>query len=222
MKEGRARRRSIMEKTSASYIMTKIWQNFREHGLLLLAVLLATLSFSEQARAQRTMDGQFFLGVEGHWPLGAAIGTGQYIRWGYWHAGVTADRISRAFISGIEGEKVSLEFYQPMAEGGLMPRILSTRNRGLNVYTGASLMVGIEYFDPFKRLPDNVVVILPSGADVSYRKFIFGLCPRVEMELYMGPRVALVAAARAPLTFGSQMGWAHVTAALGLRVNMDW
>lgn len=222
MEEGRARRRSIMEKTSVSSDMTKIWQSFNGHRFILLAVLLAALSFSDQARAQRTMDGQFFLGAEGRWPLGAAIGTGQYIPWGYWHAGVTADRISRAFMEGNDGERVSLEFYQPMAEGGIMPRIISTRSRILNIYAGASLMVGVEYFDPFKKLPDNVVVILPSGDDVAYRKFIFGACPRVEMEVYMGPRVALVAAARAPLTFGSQMGWAHVTAALGLRINMDW
>lgn len=197
-----------------------VWQNSWGRIVVLLAVVAAALSFSDSARAQRTMDGQYFIGAEGRWPLGAAVGTGRYLRWGYWHAGVTADRIANVLYA--DGEAVPLEFYHPMAEGGLMARFLSTRGRGLNFYAGGSLMVGIEYFDPFRKVPDDVVVILPSGSGPAFRKFIFGLCPRLEMELYMGPRVALVLAGRAPVTFGSQTGWLHGTASLGLRINMDW
>lgn len=199
-----------------------VWRHITGRRAFLLAALLAALSFSVDAHAQRTMNGQFFMGAEGRWPLGADIGVGQYLQWGYWHAGITADRLSRSLSAGQDGDRVSLEFWHPMAEGGLMARIVATRSRSLSLYAGGTGTLGVEFYDPFRKVPSGVVVVLPSGGSPVSRKFIFGFCPRLEMEWYLGARTAIVIAARAPMAFGSQMRWISADASLGLRINMDW
>jgi hypothetical protein len=84
----------------------------------------------------------------------------------------------------------------------------------LNLYAGGNAFIGYEVYDPWDRLPANINTGLGTGA------FIYGVRPRLEAEVFITKRLAIVISGSAPLTFGSVSSWLRGDAGVGLRVNI--
>lgn len=185
-------------------------KEIRRYILMALALLLLT---GGQAAAQRTMRGQMFLDLAGHYPVGGSIGVGQYTLPGYWTAGLEALRMRERLIMDDAVETVSLDVWQTKAKGGYMARLVSTRSRSISLYAGGVAWVGLESVDPFKKLPDTIVI--PS---LPKHRFVFGVTPEVEAEFFLGSHFALVVGGRLPLAFLSNIRMATLQGRAGFRV----
>lgn len=138
-----------------------------------------------------------------HW--GGELSYGQYLLSSYWFgAAAFHDRIERDVPSG---EKI--HFPRLEARGGMLYRLLSSYNRAVSLYVGGDAFIGVEMLDLFGTLSPPVRRSLLNNGYKSFQ-LIYGAAPRLELELFLSPRFALVAGARAPLTFGTRfplIGW---------------
>lgn len=176
------------------------------------AVAAAFLLACAPLRAQRTMAGEVFFDLQGQYPCGGTLSVGRYVLPGYWDVTLELMRMLEPLrVDGAVGDAM-LESWQAKAGGGLMLRFLSTRSRGLNLYAGASAWLGIEDLDPRRLLPADLVLAPEAG-----RMFVFGATPRLEAELFLGSRVALVVGGRLPVAVLSRIRYLTAEGTVGLR-----
>ena len=164
----------------------------------LLTLALLTLALS--ASAQRTRSGQMFVDASFGWPMEMRVGTGGYLIPGFWDAGAEAMRMTKLLRRDGEVMDLRLEVWQLKAYGGFRYRLIPTRSRVFNVYVGGDAWVGVEAFDPFKRLPDDIIFNVSTKPS-----FVFGVTPALEMELFAGNHFAFVFGGRADLAFMSRI-----------------
>jgi len=185
-------------------------KKIRRYILVALSLLLLT---GGNVSAQRTMKGQMFLDLAGHYPLAGSVNVGQYLMPGYWMAGLEALRMREYLLMDDIVGTVSLDVWQTKAKGGYMARLVSTRSRSISLYAGGVAWVGLESVDPFKKLPDTIVI--PS---LPKHKFVFGVTPEVEAEFFLGSHFALVVGGRLPLAFLSNIRMVTAQARAGIRI----
>ena len=174
--------------------------------LPILGVLL--LLGSVPALGQRTSKGESQISLTGsstlsHW--GGELYYGRYLLRGYWLAG--AGFHNRIELDAPSGETVHYPRLQ--ARGGYMHRLFGSYSRAFNLYVGGDAFIGVEMLDLFGTLSETTLRAYHRSGFNDFQ-FIYGAAPRVELELFLLPTVALVAGGRAPPTFGSPfptLGW---------------
>lgn len=176
----------------------------------LLLVLLCVPAFA--AFGQRTMKGQYFVDVSGGWIPTATVGTGMYTLSGYWCAGIDGLLMRRKLASGGAVLDTRLDVYHLRARGGYMYRFVGSRSRAVSLYGGGEAWVGLESVDPFRALPDDIVISIEGNS------FVVGVTPRLEAEFYVGRNVALTLGGRLPLAFLSRMRLLTAQGTAGVRV----
>lgn len=193
--------------------------NTNKSSYRLIAGLCFVISLSfwgcYECKAQRTMNdrnlltGEYAAQFSSVKDFGINLSWGRYLLDGFWN--VSASGVSSA-LQLSTGDRLGLITLR--AEGGYLHRIASTRSRGLNLYAGGNAFIGYEVYDPWDRLPANINTGLGTGA------FIYGIRPRLEAEVFITKRLAIVISGSAPLTFGSVSSWLRGDAGVGLRVNI--
>jgi len=178
---------------------------------VIVAMALALL-LAPQAMAQRTMRGQMFLDLSGHYPVGGAVSVGQYRLPGYWMAGIEELRMREYLHIGDAVDNLTLDIWHTKLQGGYMYRLVSNRSRSISMYAGGMGWIAAESVDPLKKLPDDIV--LPG---LPKHKFVFGVTPMVETEFFLGNHFAVVLGGRLPLAFLSNIRLATVQARAGFR-----
>ena len=177
-------------------------------GLLLVSLLSV---------AQRTSSGEhqiaFTAGTTfSHY--GGEVLYGRYLLRGYWFGGLGFH--NRIEIDAPSGEKVF--FPRLQGRGGYMHRLLSTYSRALSLYGGGDAFIGVEMLDLYRTLSGATLRSFHNSGFHDYR-FIYGVAPRLELELFLSPSFAVLAEGRVPLCFGSPfpvLGW---ELSAGARVN---
>lgn len=165
-----------------------------------LSLSLALLLSAFTASAQRTMPGQIFVDASFAWPVSVRIGSGGYMIPGFWDAGVEALRMRKSLAREDEVLETHLDVWQLKAYGGYRHRLVSTRSRIFSLYGGGDAWVGVEVFDPFKKLPSDIVFNMSTDPS-----FVFGITPVLEMELFLGSHFAFVLGGRASAAFLTRM-----------------
>ena len=185
-----------------------------------LAVCLCFVIFlsfwgCNECKAQRTMIDRNLLTAEYAMQFssvrdfGINLSWGRYLLDGFWEVSVSGISTGMPLSTGDR-----MKLFTIRTEGGYLHRIASTRSRGLNLYAGGTAFIGYEVYDPWSTLPQNVNTGLGSGA------FIYGIRPRLEAEIFISKRIAIIICGSAPLTFGSVSSWLRGDAGVGLRVNI--
>ena len=177
----------------------------------LLAIVCANAS------AQRTSSGELEATVSftaAPYSIGAEVSVGTYLLYTYAEGGVTLMNRKVRAGSGYDTSFLRLEGY-----GAWMWRFFGTYSRRFNAYIGGDLFLGWEWLDPFDRLPSIQSREL-SSEGYSDGVFIYGLSPRLNLEFFVFPTVALVAGTRVPFTFNSQSsGIVGLEFSVGARLN---
>lgn len=161
---------------------------------IIVAVLAAFLGFWP-AFSQRTVNTQFFLEVGANGPKGASVGMGQYLNFGYWQVDVCGDVVAAVLSTGGD-----LDYIQVSAQGGYMYRVAKNYSRSVNLYAGGGIVQGCEAADPF-----GMAEGLQTQLTKSY-SYLYGLYPKVELELFPFRGVALDLYGSLPVVLGSQFG----------------
>ena len=102
------------------------------------------------------------------------------------------------------------------AYGGWLYRLAGTYNRVFNLYLGGSLFVGLNQYEAFRVLPEELSTDLPKV------EFAYGAVPELEMEVFMGRSAALVIGVQCPVTLGTSIKsdiW-NLTGSVGVRINL--
>lgn len=178
-------------------------------ALLVLSALTAGAQRTSRGMSQVTLLGGSTLS---HW--GGELSYGQYLLRSCWMGAVAFhDRIERDAPSGETVHYPRLE-----GRGGLLYRLLSSYDRAVSLYVGGDAFIGVEMLDLFGTLSAPTRRALERSGLRPYQ-FIYGAAPRVELELFLSPSVALIAGGRAPFTFGSPLPLIGWELSLGGRVN---
>jgi len=182
-------------------------------SVLFVVAVVAPLN---NAQAQRTAYKQVFL--SGNFgttftSVGAECFVGSYQLDGFWSFGTSVmNRCRRETNTGGIVSFLRTEF--PFT---YTYRVYNTTNRSLNIYIGGDAFLGFEVMDPFHQLSDEV---RSAVANSGYRRssFLYGLSPRGEVEFFpVDFPAAIVAAVRAPVTFGTSLETFGVEVLVGLR-----
>lgn len=192
-------------------------------------------------RAQRTASGSKFISIE---PMvtaycvpsfGADLNFGGYQRASYWRVGVRAADWNHRIDTGEEllggsgvteddgdilpsdvSDEPMFDHVQASVYGGWRWRLISTYSRVFNVYAGADAFVGVNKLQVLKKLDEEMKIACPD------EEFAYGCVPEIEMELFLGRRVALLLGVQCPITLGTSLQtdtW-NLTGTLGLRFNL--
>ncbi len=176
-----------------------------------------------EARAQRTIAGQMFVSADfmagvhpaGSHVVGGEAFVGQYSGAFYWMGGLQLTPATDRVDIGCTD-----------VAGGVMYRLVDTRNRMLNIYAGGLVLVGLDY--PKGRKPIEDLVVNPDtgaidtsgeGASSARTAFVVGVEPRLEMEVFPVGGFGLVGGVSAPLKFVTQQDVFSIRLYAGLRVN---
>lgn len=185
-------------------------------GLYYFFAVAAFVAGGHTASAQRTVSGQSSVALSalyGGASVGAEAFFQQYTPGGFWEAGATGT-VRRTPLS-MPAESLVLESAQMAAAGGYHWRLAATRDRVLNWYAGAGAFAGVEWMDPFRRLPDYVEL------GVEEFRFLYGVYAGTTLEVFLGRRVALLVRGGVPVNFTSVTGYVHWQAGLGLKILID-
>ena len=187
----------------------------RDIACTLLCTALMMAASAEDASAQRTMRSQGHLTAESVsdvnfsvWP-GGRIGYGTYLLSSLWQAGVECGHYGAPLSSGDMLEYLDVDIY-----AGWEKRIASTRSRNLCLYAGGGATLGYEFTDPWRRIPAHV------DTGIARDSFIYGAYARAELEFFPVRRMAFVLSATASANIPSKIQWYHVTASLGIRIDI--
>lgn len=173
-----------------------------------LMLALGTI-LTVNCHAQRTMQGNIITNMEGAWTgsgPAAEISAGKYTIGGLWDTGITG----RTYMADVinEADAVSMQYAHICAKASYLHRLIATRSRGLNLYAGAEVFAGAEMDDPFKK-----IATMERG-----NTFIYGLSPALEIETYIGRRLAVILNAKAPVSFSSRYGAIRYQIGAALRI----
>lgn len=183
----------------------------------LLISVLFVLSAVFAADAQRTSRGQFYVGAD--WSTTvypkvlsyhiANVEVGQYTLFGKWQAGV---RYATADAYGIQSVLV---------HGGAMYRFCGSRGRVVSFYGGGDFIIGADFCS------EQISVLVPddNGKTKTETKeattgFVWGVDPKLEMEVFPFTRVAFYLGASFPVKFSTQQKAFSIVPYAGLRVNL--
>lgn len=199
--------------------------------LTLVAILLTATS--QEAGAQRTVRGQFFGTANVFKPLtppdetriwGGEAFVGQYMLNAYWQGGV------QFFPKGNPTGLGCFTF-----AGGYMLRAAETRSRMFNLYLGGNAILGADFgSNPLVSIIDDddsssdpmsgsgIVDSFgedPAVAPEAKTAVVWGIEPRMEMEVFFMRKAAFVIGVAAPLKFKSQTSHVSARGHAGIRVN---
>lgn len=175
-------------------------------------VFLSFALLSFPASAQRTMSGQPSLNISVLYngpSVCAEAFFSQYTLGGFWQVGIEGKQYNAPISTGGR-----LDYIHTVVSSGYMYRVAGTRNRLLNYYMGGRVFMGVEMVDPFRRLP----AYLSTG--LKDYSFLYGLSPRMDLEIFIGRRCAFLLSAGLPINFSSRLGWFHYEAGLGFKVAL--
>ena len=105
--------------------------------------------------AQRTAYGERMLSLKGAWTissLGEELQYGQYLMNGFWFGGLNLS--NRQEKDEPTSERV--HFPRLQLNGGYMFRLFGSRTRAINIYGGGDAFIGVEMFDFWKTLTNNI------------------------------------------------------------------
>ena len=203
-------------------------------------VLSFAMASARPACAQRTAYGGRFVSVE---PMvtaycvpsaGLDLNYGGYRSASYWRTGVRlADWNHRidtgGDVSAVTSSSASdgadkaasangpmFDHVQASVYGGWRWRLVSTYSRVFSIYAGADAFVGINKLQVLRKLDEEMTVPAPD------EEFAYGTVPEIEMELFLGRRVALLLGVQCPVTLGTSLQtdtW-NLTGTVGLRFNL--
>jgi len=183
----------------------------------LTLTMTIAMAIGIEASAQRTAERALLLSAAYSYPFGGQGGDfcvdltcGQYLLHSYWNAGVTGDVYSIPFEDG-----GYMQYAHTAALGEWMYRVVSTRNRAVDLYVGGGAFIGYEAYDPFSRLPDDIESGYNGGA------FLYGIHARLEAEFFFCRRAAVVLGGRIPINFTSPFGNINYHVSAGLRLNIN-
>ena len=172
-------------------------------------MLIPAASFSFGAAAQRTTAGQGMLSIEGGYPCAVGLSWGQYLPSSMWEAGAFAQ-----YRTYHVSPEYSMPYYPAALYGDWMYRVAATRSRAFNLYAGAGVFLGWEFYDPQKTLPDFISSSLSEGA------FLYGVNPKIQAELFFTRRMAVILSGSAPINFTSSCAWIQPYGSFGLRLDL--
>lgn len=190
-------------------------------GIALTLVLM--VAAQGKAVAQRTAEGSIFIGASQMVSAyaipsgGMDICTGGYLSNSLWKAGVRAVDWSHRISSdtGVAHDEL-FDHIAWSLYGGWRYRLLCTYNRALSFYIGGDAFIGLNQYEAFRKLSDELSTGLPSC------EFIYGVCPEAELEIFVSRCVALTLGAQLPVTLGSSLTsdkW-NLIGSLGIRINL--
>ncbi|MBQ7826720.1 MAG: conjugal transfer protein TraO [Clostridia bacterium] len=198
-------------------------------GLVRLLVLtgLAWALSVMPAWGQRTSNRQLYLdftassSVVSDPSLGGGVSFGQYLLASRWDAGVD-------FLMKRDGKP----YYPVYAQASYMFRFCANRSRSAHLYGGVGVLMGAEVSTPEEMTPSTGYTDEESGVGVDFSQveevqasvagvaFLYGVQARLEAELFIARKVAIVGAVRMPLTFGSAHSVFNLVGTVGLRFNI--
>lgn len=179
-------------------------------------VALLALVWNASASAQRTMPGQMFISGQVSYQFGATpkvgpdAGIGMYLLSSLWDAGVSAVPLRSETADGVAIPSWDIHLY-----GDWMYRLTGTRTRALNIYGGAGVFAGYEMYDPKRLIPEDVGTGLPEGGI-----FIYGIQPKLQVELFLTRTFSLVVTGSLPVNFSSELGRFRPRVSGGVRLTL--
>lgn len=174
---------------------------------LIWFVLLCAMPIS--ARAQRTTCGGGMVSLEGFYPLGAGLSYGQYLPSSFWEAGLSA--LWRNYDINSE---YKMQYMPLCVYGNWLYRIAATRSRSFNLYAGTGVFLGWEFYDPRKTLPAFISGTISDGT------FLYGINAKLQMEIFLSRRFAVLLSGIAPINFSSPCAWIQPCVSFGLRLDL--
>lgn len=165
-----------------------------------IAVIIAVMllgAAAAPASAQRTAKGEFSLSLDGCFiPMngfGGDIRFGIYTMTGFWDFGIDIRNLSLT-LSGpdvaIPASSLGCD-----ARAGYMYRLTNTRDRTINLYAGGGISLGAA---PFFTSEEGMSELGFTDTPVP---FVYGLYPKVEVEIFFSRTVAFDVALAAPFNF---------------------
>ena len=187
-------------------------------------LVLVLAAASVQARAQRTVRGQSLVSaafMQTVSPPGATsvqggeVLYGRYLPNSYWQAG--AQYMPATGDGGIGCFTFA---------GGMMWRLAESRSRVFSLYLGGNALFGADFGDISKAVTDIVaeessdsITSAPGDGDDEGVKtaFVYGIEPRVEVELYLFRKAALVLGVQIPIKMLTQQNNLSLRLSAGIR-----
>lgn len=190
---------------------------FRSLRKLLVALTLSSVLMGQGTAvlAQRTAKGRNFISVSAahNFTASNAIGGdilfGGYGELSYWDCGVHGGVVGGSLSTGED-----ISFAQVYAQGGLQARLLHSRSRAVSLYAGGGAFLGYEFFDIGGDVPESVESGLPDNS------FLYGIYPKVDLEVFLSKSVALVLYGKFPINFGSNVCDVLCEAGVGFRFSL--
>ena len=200
--------------------------------------MLLLVSGMQEASAQRTSQGEVFVGlapyVSGYSIPSGGLGieAGQYLLHSLWKvelravdwnqkvAGETDETVTAEGDEEVEViEETAPVYFDHVLwnlSGNWMYRLLASYDRRFNLYVGAGAFVGLNKYEVFHKLPEEMPGEFPE------EEFVYGAEPRIDVEFFPVRRTAIVLGLQSPLTLSSSLKtdrW-HVSASLGVRISL--
>lgn len=183
--------------------------------------------FSQDSDAQRTADKQYYLDVHGSSSLlksaslGGTVAFGQYFLSSRWEVAV-------------EGmmKRGKAEYWPVYVQGTYMKRFCANRSRSVNLYGGVGALMGIEvglpeivsdtpgYTQNNSGINIDFSEVEAAEAATSAVSFLYGVHAKLETEMFLFKKVALVGSVSMPITVGSPNKVFHLLGGIGLRFNI--
>lgn len=179
--------------------------------LFVLSLLLVTT----KANGQRTMRSQNLISAEFRTPftgatdLGGELSWGQYLLNSYWQVSLNGCTHGKLLSTSDR-----LEYLQALVSGQYMYRLVGTRSRSVSLYGGGGVFLGYEFYDPWGKIPTNLDIGIGSGT------FLYGVLAKVELEIFLTKRLAVILSGQTPINFSSPLGWIRWQVGAGVRVNI--
>lgn len=189
-----------------------------------ITAIILIIANSLSASAQRTSSGKAFVGIH-QYASGYAVPSGglsleggQYLLHSYWKAGVRAVDWNQkvAEVLDEEGNPVMFDHILWSLSGSWMYRLFGSYGRRFNVYVGAGACLGLNHYEVFRKLPEELSAEFPKV------EFIYGAEPALEIEVFPLRRTAVVLGVQSPITLASSLKtdlW-HLSASIGIRINL--
>lgn len=191
--------------------MTKMTFISKAYGTVLAGLFL--ILACTPASAQRTISGQSTLAISSHYTgtsVGAEAFYQQYTLGGFWESGIMVSPYRYALSTGHV-----LDDWHISVAGAYLWRLAATRSRSFNWYAGAGVFAGIEWLDPFGKLPSHIDL---GTANI---RFLYGAYAKTCLEVFLAPRFALLIQGALPVNFSSYAGNIHWQAGLGIKFMLN-
>ena len=193
---------------------------FTADSLKVVYALMILILSTSTARAQRTMNGQDNISASVHCtysgevPIGADLCWGRYLLNSNVKAGLSYSPFSHKIYTTTLSDSRTILNHSILAYGEYMHRIVADRGRHACLYAGGGVFLGCELYDPQKKLPDYIVTGLGDWG------FLYGVCPAVELELFVSKTICILIRGGIPINFSSPLSNVRFTTGIGARFNI--